>query len=149
MMRPFNIRCTSLPSLFMCMHMYKIGLTLHIYFVFMVFYTINYTGDIFLIVHNPQTTYKLHIKYGNTINNFYHLAPWPSLSKSCTSILCYEGLIFKNLELASAGKLCLQWWMELCLVYAAKAKLPQARRIPAIKAHGPACLHLSLRAAPR
>lgn len=80
-----------LTNSFMCTHVWKAGVMLHTYFVFTVSYTINYTGDIFPIVHNLQTTYKLHVKplYSNTINNYHHLAPVGLPQAKAALLFCY------------------------------------------------------------
>lgn len=109
------------------------------YFAFMVFYIINYTGDFFLEVHNPPTTYKLHTRHCLAAPSTIFIILLLSAKAALLFFCCYKVLIFQNLELTLSSKLCLQRWME-----AAKTKPPRAKCIPAVKAQGPACLHVRL-----
>lgn len=78
----------------MCTCMYKIGVILHMNFAFFVFYSINYIGDIFLILHSPQICIILLFS--------------PQTKVVLLFLVNVKYQIFENIALASLGKLFLQ-----------------------------------------
>ena len=114
-------------------------------YTFLVFYTINSIVDIFLILRNLQTRLKdctlcqctarpLIVFILLVLLAFPHKLKLPFCF-----LLTLKYWSFKNLTLASSGKLCVQWWMELCLVYAVKTKLLLGKKTTPVHKQNATC----------